>query len=431
MNQPPQKKPTSKRALEEADFEAIYQLLPEGSWPRPKITLIWRQCVPPEATLDHFLYFLNACASRGLDPLLGECYLRIQFDQRTQQANPIIIVGINGALKVADNTNQLDGISPVRFEENELGVVSATCEVYRKERSHPFSSTIYFREYAALKDGKPVFMWATKPRVMLGKCCLMSALRLAFAGPLGGCYVKEEFDQKEPAAPHFTVESTDEPTPATPILAPKPESPERLASDAQPTVKTMLLAMKERIMADLDIPKLRRKEILNAYFQGFLDTSALPKEPEAYLPAMTVLDTLALTVPGVADSLKSDAEGFGIAAKLVYDEWFRFNGPLGPLAYRVAKQFNLASMKDLMLYIKANGINPDMPADVEALLRLALVDRELAANVATIAKESGSSISLTLQGLEYRLGGRVENFELATIEAALEARSHEDEPIAN
>jgi phage recombination protein Bet len=64
----------------------------------------------------------------------------------------------------------------------------ATCHVYRKDRSHPTSVTVYESEYTTGRN-----LWQTKPRTMIGKVSESQALRKAFS--ISGIYSPEEMEQ--------------------------------------------------------------------------------------------------------------------------------------------------------------------------------------------------------------------------------------------
>jgi len=64
----------------------------------------------------------------------------------------------------------------------------ATCNVFRKDRGHPTSVTVYESEYTTGRN-----LWQTKPRTMIGKVAESQALRKAFS--ISGIYSPEEMEQ--------------------------------------------------------------------------------------------------------------------------------------------------------------------------------------------------------------------------------------------
>ncbi len=165
-----------------------------------QLQLIWKRKMPATASLEDFEMFLYVCETKGLDPLLGEVYARLQWNREDSEWKLIIIDSIHGMLKSADATGQFNGIKTT-FHEIDGELVSATTLVWRKGCEHPFEATAYWDEFVGLHDGKPNLFWRTKKHLMIGKCSQALALRLAFAAALAGVYVPEELDHSETPEP--------------------------------------------------------------------------------------------------------------------------------------------------------------------------------------------------------------------------------------
>ena len=118
-----------------------------------------------------------------------------------------IYAGRDGFLEVAQGYPAFDGMETVITTVNEPFRVSyynatlkkqeefkrdfqyvATCNVYRKDRGHPTSVTVYESEYTTGRN-----LWQTKPRTMIGKVAESQALRKAFS--ISGIYSPEEMEQ--------------------------------------------------------------------------------------------------------------------------------------------------------------------------------------------------------------------------------------------
>lgn len=414
-----------KRSLSNSDLEAIYKVVPEKEWPHGKLGLVWNKCIPPDADFDDFLYFLYSCQARSLDPLLGEAYLRMQFESGGRK--PIIICGIGGMLKNANRDGLLDGVK-VEFEENEAGVlISCTGRVWRKGCAHPFESRVFYHEYVqTTKEGKPNRMWGTKPHIMIQKVAIASALRLAFATELAGVYVAEEFapQPNEPDS-NFIVEEKAEEKVTSDIRRETPPPPSK--ENKPESLRDQLLAKKQRLLKDLSVPRAQSKAVLDAYFQGFLgleEGASLPKDPASYIQALDMLDLMALVDPQpTKEKLGYKPYDLGREACRIITEWCRHGlwpWEVSALGFRVAASFGLESSVDLLEYLKANGVDQNQPADVQAFFRLALVDRELAKDASIRADAAQIGVAFVLDGLEEQLGGHVETFDLKTIRAAFE-----------
>ncbi len=138
-------------------------------------------------------HFEHLCISKGLDPLAKEvwCVMR--------GGKPTFMLSIDGFLKLANSTGQLDGIEIEFFDGDGNGSevwlsnsAPAACvaRAYRKGCSRPFSASC---RHAAYAQNSP--LWKKLPEVMLSKVATTLALRRGFSDVLAGLHSPEEMDQ--------------------------------------------------------------------------------------------------------------------------------------------------------------------------------------------------------------------------------------------
>lgn len=124
--------------------------------------------------------FIGIAQAFNLNPFKREIYAVKYGD------NFNVIVGYETYLKRAEEFPQYDGYETKIFGEGKD--MGCTCTVYRKDRNHPTTHTVYLSEYSSGKS-----LWVSKPRMMLEKVALSTALRRAFPLEFGGMpYTSEE-----------------------------------------------------------------------------------------------------------------------------------------------------------------------------------------------------------------------------------------------
>lgn len=162
---------------------------------REKVELIKSQ-IAKDASDSELALFLYTAQRVGLDPLARQIYCIMRKDRGVEKMT--IQTGIDGYRLIADRTGNYAPGRANTFEYDESGrLVSATAYVMKYVRGTwlEVSATAYWDEYVAtFKDGNPMGLWGTKPRVMLGKCAEALALRRAFPAELSGIYTAEEMD---------------------------------------------------------------------------------------------------------------------------------------------------------------------------------------------------------------------------------------------
>lgn len=199
QNQQTQKPQQRELTSQELDLSSTFT----QKWNKQQLAMIWKRKMPAGCTLDDFHAFLYLAEVKNLDPLLGnDLYCRRQWDGELGGHKLLIMEGIHGLIKLCDATGLLDGIT-TSIEEKDGVLISATAIVHKKGCAHPFTATAYFEEYAAYKSADVlVKIWREKGRVMLQKCAMALALRLAFGAALGGLSIEEEFrDMPTPPPP--------------------------------------------------------------------------------------------------------------------------------------------------------------------------------------------------------------------------------------
>lgn len=172
-----------------------------------------------EFDFSEILRFLQRCRKQGLDPLLGQAYLKrkvLRYDDGRTETKYVPIISIDAARMLADKTGRYaPGSQPTTYETMGQNLVSATVSVamYHAASStwREFSETAYMHEFAQYYwsggQKKLQRMWESMPRVMLAKVAEMRALRRAFPEALNGLYAEEEWD-KEEGRDHRAIEES-------------------------------------------------------------------------------------------------------------------------------------------------------------------------------------------------------------------------------
>lgn len=174
--------------------------------------------------------FEAVCLSSGLDPLRKEVYAVVRGGRMSIQT------GIDGYLKLANQTKELDGMEVLFYDaeggESEVWLSPkppAAClvRVYRKGCAHPFVASCRFEAYTQGNQ-----MWKKFPETMLAKATTTLALRRAFADVIAGIASADEMDQAEMAAPEALAQGT----PVAPPVQAAPRKPVKAASKPAPSV---------------------------------------------------------------------------------------------------------------------------------------------------------------------------------------------------
>lgn len=136
-------------------------------------------CGLATATPEQFAAFLIVAKQYNLNPLTKEIYA---FPGRGGGVVPI--VSIDGWVNLVNSHPQCDGFDMVAELDQTSALLSYTCTMYRKDRSHPVVVTEYLSE--CVRTTEP---WKMKHRMLRHKA-LIQAARYAFG--FAGIYDEDE-----------------------------------------------------------------------------------------------------------------------------------------------------------------------------------------------------------------------------------------------
>jgi phage recombination protein Bet len=174
MNQVAIRKEQNSQKLMLLDFMADkYSLTPDEFRKTVRAT-----CGLSTATSEQVAAFLIVCKQYNLNPLTREIYA---FPGRNGGVVPI--VSIDGWVNLVNSNKHCDGFE-FDMEHIEGDLISCTCRMYRKDRSHPVTVTEYLSECA--RNTEP---WKMRHRMLRHKS-LIQAARYAFG--FAGIYDEDE-----------------------------------------------------------------------------------------------------------------------------------------------------------------------------------------------------------------------------------------------
>lgn len=141
-------------------------------------------CMKPDKngkvpTREEFAAFLLVAKEYNLNPLTKEIYA---FPAKGGGIVPI--VSIDGWVNLINSNKVLDGIQFVMEHDEKNVLISCTCKIYRKDRTHPIEVTEYLSE--CIRNTEP---WAMKHRMLRHKALIQCA-RYAFG--FSGIYDEDE-----------------------------------------------------------------------------------------------------------------------------------------------------------------------------------------------------------------------------------------------
>ncbi len=141
-------------------------------------------CMKPDKngkvpTREEFAAFLLVAKEYNLNPLTKEIYA---FPAKGGGIVPI--VSIDGWVNLINSNGALDGIQFVMEHDEKSILISCTCRIFRKDRSHPIEVTEYLSE--CIRNTEP---WAMKHRMLRHKALIQCA-RYAFG--FSGIYDEDE-----------------------------------------------------------------------------------------------------------------------------------------------------------------------------------------------------------------------------------------------
>jgi phage recombination protein Bet len=160
---------------------------------------------------EEFAAFLLVAKEYGLNPITKEIYAF------TDKGAVVPIVSVDGWSNLINSNPHFDGVTFDDHQDDKGNLTSITCNMYRKDRSHPVSVTEYMAE--CKRDTDP---WRRWPRRMLRHKAMIQAARYAFG--FAGIYDEDEGERiieakaiPEPPVPPPAppqIESKREETPA-------------------------------------------------------------------------------------------------------------------------------------------------------------------------------------------------------------------------
>ena len=201
----------------------------QPQWTEDQKKLIFNTVAKGLGKADQAL-FEAVCLSSGLDPLRKEIYAVVRGGKMAIQT------GIDGYLKLANQTKELNGMEVLFYDEDgnesEVWLKSsppAAClvRVYRKGAQYPFTASCRFDAYSQSNN-----MWKKFPETMLAKATTTLALRRGFADVIAGIASADEMDQAGLAAPEALTQGT--PARASAPKAPKAKPAAQAAPKADP-----------------------------------------------------------------------------------------------------------------------------------------------------------------------------------------------------
>lgn len=143
-------------------------------------------CMPPDSktgrvpTREEFAAFLLVAKEYRLNPITREI-----FAFMAKHGGIVPVVSVDGWLNLVNSHKECDGFS-FEIEHDDNGkIISCTCRMYRKDRSHPVEVTEYFTECV-----RPTDPWRNMPHRMIRHKAMIQAARYAFG--FSGIYDEDE-----------------------------------------------------------------------------------------------------------------------------------------------------------------------------------------------------------------------------------------------
>jgi phage recombination protein Bet len=127
--------------------------------------------VPSNTTKEQLAAFLMVADRYGLDPLTKEIYA---FPNR-KGTGITPVLSIDGWINLVNSHPQSDGFSFTHERDGDGRLLSITCTMHRKDRSHPVEVTEFYAE--CYRNTEP---WNQMPGRMLRHKAFKEAARLAF-----------------------------------------------------------------------------------------------------------------------------------------------------------------------------------------------------------------------------------------------------------
>jgi len=177
------------------ELERIGQTLPgPGAFNAHELELIKDQ-ICKGATDAELALFIQVAQKQRLNPFAKQIAPQWRWDKKAGRNVMTILTTIHGLRLIAERSGRYAPGPKATFETDAQGrLISATAYVKKHVQGewHTVEDTAFWEEYVQLKDGQPIALWASKPRVMLAKCAEALALRRAFPAETEGLYTDDE-----------------------------------------------------------------------------------------------------------------------------------------------------------------------------------------------------------------------------------------------
>jgi phage recombination protein Bet len=181
-----------------------------------EIALIART-VAVGAPLQELAVFLHSCRVLSLDPLLRQAY----WIRRGEPPKGTLQVGIDGFRAIAERSGvyagaesiEYRGVTEWSYKRQTIMVPElARAVIWKVVAGHKsaFTGEAFWSEFVPTAE-KDAFMWASKPRLMLGKCAEAQALRRAFPAQLGSIDYSDQVGADMTNPPVLNIEPEPEP----------------------------------------------------------------------------------------------------------------------------------------------------------------------------------------------------------------------------
>jgi phage recombination protein Bet len=181
---------------------------PALNWSQEELGII-KDTLAPDLKASQFAFYIAAAKHLGLDPLRKEIHAVVIKSRLVCQ------IGIDGYTKwaaqtgkflgftepivtIEDKEGEIHDVMPRHYNPDKHTLISVTLGVrHVDDDGDPELFTCHFKEYVALKDGRPNERWTKAPLSQLVKCCQALAIRRRFPGMGADVYTDTEVEQMQ------------------------------------------------------------------------------------------------------------------------------------------------------------------------------------------------------------------------------------------